>query len=67
MKCKTPSCENAAHSCGLCITCYSYIHRAMKRGVRWAMERRTRITIWQERLDSIGTRANVVQLRRKRA
>ena len=44
-KCKTPSCENEAHSCGLCQTCYGYIHRAMRKGVRWMMHRRTHITI----------------------
>lgn len=67
MKCKTPSCDNPAHSCGLCQTCYSYIHRAMRRGVRWMMARRTRITVWQERLDSIAAQDNVVHIKRRRA
>lgn len=66
-KCSTPSCENEAHACGLCLQCYGYIYKATKRGIKWMVERRRRVTIWQERLDSITSRANVVHLKRKRA
>lgn len=66
MKCSTPSCTNHAHACGLCSNCYQYIYRATKRGVRWMMNRREKVTLWQERIDQAAGRTNVVHIKQRR-
>lgn len=65
-KCSVSSCSNIAKTCGLCNTCYHYIYHAMRRGVRWTMERRDRVNLWVERLDTLAPRHNVVHLKRPR-
>lgn len=65
-KCSVPGCTEPVHSCGLCRKCYQYIHHAMHKGVRWTMERRDRVSLWVERLDTLASRHNVIHLKRAR-
>jgi hypothetical protein len=64
---KCSICENPAQLAGVCKTCYNYMYHAMRQGVRWTLERRSKVELFAKRLDVVARKDNVVHLKRRRA